>query len=129
MAKEHEVNDLKLFLALLGGIDESACEFQDEPDLHVPDRSLDVEHTRFYQCDPTVPDGRQKLPQEKLPWQLLQQANQVFRRYSDQWLHVHAMFSEPFDSRKHHLDHEAHVAEDTGKSETRCSSSTVHRRP
>jgi len=109
MAKENEVNDLKLFLALLGDIHESECEFKDEPDLRVPDRSLGVEHTRFYQCNPTIPDGRQKLPQEKLHWQLLQQANQVFRRHSDQLLNLHAMFSEPFDSRKRDLDHEAHV--------------------
>jgi hypothetical protein len=113
VVKENEVNDLKLFLALLGDINESECEFTDEPDqvpdLRVPDRSLGVEHTRFYHCNPTIPKGRQKLPQEKLHWQLLQQANQIFRQHSDQLLNLHAMFSEPFDSRKHHLDHEAHV--------------------
>jgi hypothetical protein len=109
VAKENEVNDLKLFLTLLGDIHESECEFQDEPDLCVPDRALGVEHTRFYHCDPTVPNGRQKRPQEKLHWQLLQQANQVCRRHSDQWLRLDAMFSEPFDSRKQHLDREACV--------------------
>jgi hypothetical protein len=111
MAKENEVNDLKLFLARLGDIDESECEFTDEadgvPDLRVPGRSLGVKHTRLYREDHTVPRGRWLLPQEKLHWQLLQQANQVFRRHSDQWLNLHAMFSEPFDSQKRELDHEA----------------------
>jgi hypothetical protein len=110
MAKENEVNDLKLFLTLLGDIHESECEFNKEaPDLHVPDLSLGVEHTRFYQYKPTIPAGRQKLPQEKLHWQLLQQANQIFRKYSDQWLRLDAIFAEPFDSRKQHLDREARV--------------------
>jgi hypothetical protein len=113
VSRENEVNDLKRFLALLGDIDESECEFADEPDkvpdLRVPGRSLGVEHTRFYHCDPTVPDGRQKLPQEKLHWQLLQRAHAIFRGKSNQRLNLHAMFSEPFDSRQHHIDHEAHV--------------------
>jgi hypothetical protein len=113
VSKENEINDLKLFLAHLGNIDESECEFADKsdevPDLRVPGRSLGVEHTRFYQCDPTIPDGRQKLPQEKLHEELLQRAHAIFRGQSDQLLNLHAMFSEPFDSRKRHLDHEAHV--------------------
>jgi hypothetical protein len=109
MATEDEVNDLKRFLALLGNIDESECAFKDKPDLRVPGRSLGVEHTRFYHYDPTLPDGRQKLAQEKLHWQLLQQANQVFRRHSDQWLNLLAMFAEPFDSRKRQINHEALV--------------------
>jgi hypothetical protein len=114
VSKENEVNDLKLFLALLGDIDESECEFttdkpDDGPDLRVPGRSLGVEHTRFYQSDPTIPGGRQKLPQEKLHEELLQRAHAIFQGQSDQLLNLHAMFSEPFDSRKQHLDHEAHV--------------------
>jgi hypothetical protein len=104
-----EKNDLKLFLELRGDVAESECEFNDNPDLRVPARSLGVEHTRILQYDPTIPEGRQKYPQEKLHAQLLQQAKQIFQRYSNQLLNLHAQFSEPFDSRRHHIDQEAQV--------------------
>lgn len=105
----NEESDLKLFLELLGDIEESECEFGDKPDLLVPARSLGIEHTRLYHCNPTIPKGRQKYPQEKLHWQLLQKANQIFKRDSDQSLILHANFSEPFDSRRDQLDHEVQV--------------------
>jgi hypothetical protein len=105
--KDNEIRDLQLFLTLLGDIPESACVFQDAPDLYVPDRALGIEHTRFYHDDPCVAAGRQKRPQEKLHDELLQRAQEVFRSYSDEWLRLDVSFTEPFNSRKYDLDSEA----------------------
>jgi hypothetical protein len=60
-----ERNDLRLFVEMLGGIDESQCQFSDRPDLLVKtdSRVIGIEHTRLFREDDAIPSGRQLLPQ------------------------------------------------------------------
>lgn len=104
-----EKNDLEFFLDLFELIDQSVCEYTDEPDLLVRfnGEMIGIEHTRIYREDPTLPSGSQLLPQEKLQIQLAQRAHQIFREHSDQLLNLNLFFNEPFNYKKSDIEKQA----------------------
>ena len=91
---------------MLGGIDDSQCEFSDAPDLLVRQDSkvIGVEHTRLYREEDGIPSGRQRRPQESLHVQIVDRAFEKYqtRRSTPLWLYV--TFEEPFDCRKRDVD-------------------------
>jgi hypothetical protein len=102
LMRSQEHNDLGLFVEILGGIDESQCEFSDRPDLlfKSDSRVIGIEHTRLYREDKAIPSGRQLLPQERLHWEIVDQACQRFRGRQQTPLQLYVEFKEPFNSRK-----------------------------
>jgi hypothetical protein len=100
--RPQERDDLRLFVEMLGGIDESQCEFSDRPDLLVNtgSRVIGIEHTRLYREDEAIPSGRQLLPQERLHWEIVDEACQRFRGRHPTPLQLYVEFKEPFNSKK-----------------------------
>lgn len=96
---ETQENDLRLFLDLLGEVSEKDCEFTDKPDMLIvtPDDRIGVEHTRIYREDPASPSGRQLRPQERIQFQIVQQAFELFRKHSSTPLYLTVMFDEPYN--------------------------------
>jgi hypothetical protein len=108
---DNQKNDLRLFLELFGGIDESSCEFTDVPDLIVRHNGkvVGIEHTRLYREDLAIPSGRHLRPQEKIHWRLVERANEIFQQLSNRRLWLYVTFKEPFNYRQCDIEHEATV--------------------
>src|SRR5918999_2769131 len=95
----NQENDLRLFIELFGGIDESWCTFRDDPDLliNLHGTVIGVEHTRVHREDPDISDtpAGQPYPQDKIQWRIVKRAHEIFRLSSDQLLRLDVSFKEP----------------------------------
>jgi hypothetical protein len=101
----NQENDLRLFIELFGGIDESWCTFTDDgQETHGPDLLINlygtiigVEHTRVLWEDPDKlsTSAGQPYPQEKIQWRIVERAHEIFHLSSDQLLQLDVSFKEP----------------------------------
>jgi hypothetical protein len=110
----NQENDLRLFIELFGGIDESWCTFRDDPDLliNLHGTVIGVEHTRVHREDPDIPStsAGQPYPQDKIQWRIIERAHEIFRLSSDQLLRLDVSFKEPSIYRAgNDIEREAHA--------------------
>jgi hypothetical protein len=116
----NQENDLRLFMELFGGIDESWCTFTDDgQETHAPDLLINlhgtmigVEHTRVHREDPDIPStsAGQPYPQEKFQWRIVERTHEIFRLSSDQLLLLYVSFKEPSTYRAgNDIEREAHA--------------------
>jgi hypothetical protein len=107
-------NDLRAFLKIFGEIDESKCEFTDVPDLLVYHNGhvVGVEHTRLYSENPSLASGRQRRPQEKIHFRILDVAHYLFKQKSSIPIWLSVTFTEPFDYRTKDIDDVANALAD-----------------
>lgn len=89
---------LKLFLDIYAPeVDQSQCTFSDSPDLLVQaEKIIGIEHTRFYREEDALATGEQLRPQEKLHFELVTLAHQLFRQQSDILLYLTVLFDSEY---------------------------------
>ncbi len=120
----NQKNDLRLFIELFGGIDESWCVFADDTEIKFPDLLINlqgtiigVEHTRVHLEDPAIPptSAGQPYPQEKIRWRIVERAHEIFLLSSDQRLVLYVSFKEPSNYRAgNDIEREAHALAQSG---------------
>jgi hypothetical protein len=112
---KEEIFHLELFINLFSKNNpswlDSDCvlDFGDKPDLVVQHKnvSVGIEHTRLYRENPVVKSGGQLVAQEKLQWNIVDRAYEMFRSQFSDPISIRVDFKEPFTYQKSDVEQEA----------------------